>query len=83
MAEGRSTSKGRGFVMDTPSYMEPSADLLMTDAPREFETLGPRLAMLVFGWDSPMWRYRNPWGGWQEGPPPSLEHLFSWMAGGS
>ena len=41
---------------------------------RIIETAGPTLARILFGWDTAMWRYRNPWGPWMQGnPPPTPE----------
>lgn len=39
---------------------------------RTIETAGPELARIIMGWDGPMWRYRNPWGPWTQGEPPSV-----------
>ncbi len=42
----------------------------MYNKERTIETAGPKLAMMIFGWDTPMWRYRHPWGPWTKGEPP-------------
>lgn len=49
---------------------------MMTDsgdvrASRSVETAGEALARILFGWHGPMWRYRDPWGPWMPGQPPT------------
>lgn len=50
----------------------PCGERTMPDG-RTIETAGPRAARLIMGWDGPMWRWRQPWGPWTPGEPPTTE----------